>query len=258
MLIGTYFIEDEKYDIICENNKYYSINTNLSFKKEMSKLDVAQIVSSYWSFDLINNYVDEKNQDKNFKVIKDIPIYDWISLELYGYGKNKEEATKEVETLFDDFIHYYKKFEINKIRNLENFMKKVTKFAYFPKDRKSSFDFNDLELIIDSKKTLTSFRDFAINNGIPNDARADEPIFGYVDGNNIVFSKFFFLKGQKEKYIDFIKHHYEDIAKSFHLKDYNVFLNVKCVCSETNGLDDSYIYKDFDYYRPINQLEKVC
>lgn len=236
MKIGTFIIDDIANDIYLENGIYYECIDNE--KKEINKLDIAERVAMVWSstYDTTEKYNDE------YISTKQIPIYDWITLLLYGYGKNKEESLDNVNKIYNDFISFYDIFEKNEERNKNIFMKNIHKFAYFN---------NEIHFFEDNIK---DFRALVIDCGIPNDARADEPIFGYVENNELVIFKWYFFKKEKEFFTNFWKENHKKIAQYYNLKNYKLYIGINEIndfgLDKNKCIDEKYMYCDYKYYQP--------
>ena len=163
--------------------EFYFDGKNYFQKKEeqyipATKLYLATRIGCEWDKEC-NDIIVQK-EEEYFKAIYIIPIYDWITFYLFANGKTEEKAKENVELISKDLENYNNKYEENVKRNKESFMSKVHKFAYFD---------NKIHYFKDSKK---SFRELVVESGIPNDARADEPIFGYIHKEKLVFFKHFF------------------------------------------------------------------
>ena len=258
MLIGKHIIDGIELLWYEKDDKYHQLEDNK--KIELSKVYLSEQIANYWSFDSIHN-TTKKQEDNTYLTTKFIPIYDWIFIELYGYGKTKEESIFDVENRFKIFIDYNEKLEENINRNKRIFMGKIKKFGYLPKKR-DEFDihcetFLDSEIIYFDDCEL-DFRELAIKNGVPSDARADGPIFGYVNENNLVFFKFGFINKQKEFFLKFIEENHKNIAKHYGLTKYTLYKQVipyyNREVDNNDVLLENMIDKDFDYYVPALKI----
>lgn len=246
-------------------NRYYEHNGEYFIDIDdqvfpTTKLDIAETVSLYWNLDC-NNFDTEKIKN-GYRASIFIPIYDDIYITLYGFDKTEEIARKNVQNMFDDFIALYKQYEQNSKRNQISQYKNMKRFAYIPKNREADFSDSIIgngEWVFFNDNTK-SFRELAINTGIPNDARADLPIFGYVENNMLVFFKEHFIKDEKEKYLSFIKDNYVNIAKHYGLEEYEVYTNMvtleELYRRTEKDLSDSLVTGDYLFFFPENKLER--
>lgn len=261
-LLAIEYIDDCISKIYEDNEKYFELNRTKEI--EITKLQVTEKITNYWSLDSVKNLKSKKLKDGTFKTIKVIPIYDWISVELFGYGKTEKESINDVDNKFKYFCDYHDKYEQNMNRNKKNFMQKIKKFGFLPKQR----DFMDVHIktfehleLVYFKDNDLDFRENAILNGVPSDARADDPIFGYVYENKLIFFKSYFIKGQKENFEIFIKEHYKEIANHYNLKNYTLYEGVISpyyyFVDKNNCLLDSLTTDDYEYYKEGILLLKV-
>lgn len=258
MIFGKLYVIDQEYNVLEENGKYFEENVITKERTERTFLDLAMTVSMYWSE---RDVIVEANGN-TYTASMCLPLYDGVEFILYGYGDTEEIAKQNVKQKFDELMSHYDVYIVNCERNEENFMMKVKKFAYFYKNREESsvkkVGFDDMELVCEDVSTKTPFREFAIENGVPSDARADNPIFGYVDGNTIVFYKPFYIKGQREVYLDFVKEHYNEIAKHYNIENPVVYMNALETADEMYNKEQKYtsdmLTSDYPYYTPILPL----
>lgn len=260
MKIGTYIIDGDEYDWYCEDGSYYEVNINTFDKKPLTKAFIAQTVGNPWDESCIKNTKIIK--DDKVEIVKFIPIYDWIFVQLYGEGKTEEEALKNVNSLYEEMVSYNDKIEDNIDRNLRNQMKRVHRFGIFPKDRlistidKDNDYYEDMEIIYfeDGEK---DFRELAVDEGVPDDGRADEPVTGYIDGEKIVFTRNGFIQGEREKYISTINKYEEQIKNHYNLDKYDLYYSTKCyydyLRDEFGNYKEEIVDSDFDYYIPISK-----
>ena len=259
--IGKIYIDTEEIEILKEFENYYTHEINSNEIKETTKLSIAIYIANYWSDDC--NNIDINYINNIYKATMYIPIYDWITVELYSEGTTKDIAENKVKEMFNDFIEYNNKYEENNERNLRKFMSQVAKFGVFYKNRKTSDlenrVFNDVEIVYDNPFTNTSFREFIVENGVPDDARVDSMIYGYVKDNIIVFNKCGFLKGQKDAYYNYIENHHNEIAKHYNLpNNYEVFAFIteyEDTITKDNNYPDSLIYQNYEYYIPTKKIK---
>lgn len=251
MMTGSEFNEDNDLFFYEQDGKYYEMKDGRI--KEISKLQLSIFVSLYWSRSSIKIEIMEK--DNHFYSKMFIPIYEDIFLELYEEGKTEKEARNKVQNMFDEFIEYNEKYEENIRRNEINQIKKMHRFVFLPLDRENmKDDLSDLELIyVDDENTL-DFRDLAILYGVPNDARADQPIFGYVEEGKLVFFKKYFMKEQFEKYKEIINQYKNEITEHYGLKEYDLYFGMQKHEDYLNKKElpllDEYVTSDFIAYYP--------
>lgn len=236
-----------------ENSKYFEDKDGEM--KEISKLQLALYISLYWSDTSIQ--VDAEEKDGKYLATMFIPIYDEIFMELYEEGNSKNEAKKNVRKLFDEFLDYYEKYEENIRKNEVRQLQNMKCFLFLPKDR-TDFDGSllDSELIYADDNTL-DFRDLAISLGVPKDARADQPVFGYVENNKLVFFKTFFMQGQKDEFKQLIDSYEKEIANHYNLTDYEVYTGMVTHEEYMNlydeQLSDSFLTDDFPAYYAVSK-----
>lgn len=257
MKIGTYIVDNEEMDYFEENGSYYYINKN-NEKIPQTKLNIAYIITSEWSLNSIHNSSHEVN-DK-WVSEKNIIIYDWIEFILYGYGDTKQDSIKDLEDRYHDFIEYNHKYRLNVKRNKEKFMSSIHKFAYIPKDRniseldtKGEIPEGEFIFFEDSEK---DFRELIVEQGVPEDARADEPILGYVSKNELVFFKPYFLEGAREKFDKFVEENHAIVAHHYNLAIYKLYKGIKkysdIYVDEHNNIREELLNTDFMYCTPLN------
>lgn len=238
-------VDDEVFEYFNDNNKYFEKKENEYIP--ISKLHLAFNLGTMWSES--TNHIEVEEENGLFEASYIVPIYDWIVLILKAFNTNKDLAIKEVKELYNDLYNYNEIYEKNVERNKRNFMSRIKKFAYFN---------DEIHYFEDSSK---DFRELVVECGIPNDARADEPIFGYLDGNNLVIYKEFFMKGEKEFFFNFVNEKNKEIAKYFGLKEYNLYLGKRrheeIFVDENDNLLEELLTMDFDYYTPIKFVEKI-
>lgn len=252
LIMKTGSVCDEENDSFFyeENGKYYEDEKGM---KEISKLQLAIYVSLYWSKSSISFETELKNEA--FYATMFIPIYEDVYVELYEEGDTEEKAIENVNSRFDDFVKYSEKYEENIRRNEIKQLQNMHRFIFLPKDRKAiCFDFSDLDFFYVEDNNL-SFRDLAVSFGVPNDARADVPIFGYVEGNKLVFFKELFLKGQFEQYKEIINKYQREIAKYYGLDEYELYIGMQTheeyLRKNNIPILDEYVFSDFIAYYPI-------
>lgn len=255
MMTGTLDSEENDSFFYEENGKYFEDKDGK--KKEISKLQLSIYVSLYWSDTSIQIDVEEK--ENHFYATMFIPIYDEIFMELYADGDSKEKAKKNVKNIFDDFLNYHKKYESNIRRNEIRQLKNMKRFIFLPRETKELYD-NILEReVIYVEDNDLDFRDMAISLGVPNDARADEPVFGYVEENKLVFFKPFFFKGEKELFSQLVDKYKKEIAEHYQLKDYDLYLGMltheEYMEAIKSPLIDDYVTNDFQAYYAIKKQE---
>lgn len=253
-LLAIQYVDKDKNYIYEDNGSYYFQDKDK--KIPLTKLQVAEMISNYWDLDLVLNVETCKLEDGTYKTTKNIPIYDWISVDLFGYGDTEFNSVINADYTFKEFCDYHNKYEENEKRNERNFMKKIKKFAFLPIQRDFSdihkLDFDNVEFIA-FEDNDDNFRKNIIKNGVPKDARADDPICGYVYANKLVFFKSFFLKGQKEYFDKFIMDNYEKVAKFYHLDNFELYEGVippyyQFVDANDNLLD-TLVTDDYEYYK---------
>ncbi len=262
MKIGTIFLDGDEFDWYFDNGRYYQIEQSTLKETPLTKAYIAQTVGNMWD-ENCNKDNTLENKD-NFETVRFIPIYDGIFVQLYGYGSTKEESIEKVKALYDELLEYNDKIEENIQRNLENQMLRVHRFAILPEDRiistidKDEDYYENMEIIFfeDGKE---DFRELVINEGIPDDARADEPITGYVEENKIVFTRWGFIKGEFERYLSAINKYEDKIVSHYNLKEeYEVYLGASRYYDilnydENGNQPEDIIDSDFDYYYPKNK-----
>lgn len=235
--------DGEIIEYFLDNGKYFEKNKDEYIPA--TKLYLATRVGCEWDKEC--NEIVTEEQESGFKATYFIPIYDWIIFYLYATGNTKEEAVENVKKLYNDLEEYNKKYEENEERNKKRFMSKIHKFAFFD---------NTIHYFEDSEK---DFRELVVECGIPNDARADEPIFGYIDGGKLVFFKHFFKKGEQKVFENFIECYKEKIIKHYGLKHCDIYIGVRWHLDQykdTNGYPiDELVSMDFEYYTPIKYLQ---
>lgn len=250
-------VDNDCYDYYEENEKFYIKKDEGYF--EISKLFLAQKIGSAWSEESIFLTVEENNDE--FLGIIQIIIYDFITFSIFKYGKTKEEALNNINKFYRELLELNYVYEQNIERNKRKFMSKLQKFAFINKNY-TDFGFKtiketeyDLVFFKDSNKT---FRELVVEYGVPNDARADEPIFGYVFNNKLIFFKHFFRSGEQEDYIDFIIKHKDEIIKHYKLSNLEIYSSIKNfqqVFKDEEGYPiETLISDDFDYYYPYRKL----
>lgn len=262
MLFAKFYEDDKTIDIHLENESFFTINES-GKKLPTTRIDVCSYIADSWTGRHEEIYVEKEND--TFVATCPIIVYDWISIDLYGYGTSKEEAIKNVEDTYDRCVKYYEAFEENIEKNKKAFFSKVHKFGFLPIDR-NHFDVNDKHLpeseLVFFEDNDLDFRENAFLNGIPSDARADSPIFGYVDGKKIVFSKDYFIKNsfQREDFLKTIRDYHKIIATHYNLDDYEVYegcIDIYRYGTDENGhLRDSLINETFEYLTPIKKFEE--
>ncbi len=261
MRFGTLFLEDEELDYYEEDGTYYALNKDTLEKIPLTQVQVAQTVANAWSDDCIKDSFEEIKD--GFEAIKFIPIYDWIFFQLYGQGKTKEEALQNVNRIYEAFCSLNDLIEENIERNRVRQALNTERFAILPIDRKTStLDgdyYDDMELVF-FDKSKDDFRTLCIREGIPSDARADEPLTGYVEDNKIIFTREMFISGEFEKYKNTIDKFEQEIVNHYNLKDYELYYSAKIYTNtqidENGNLNDSVLNKDFDYYTPRLKSKK--
>lgn len=229
----------------------YFLDKNKYFQKKddeyipATKLYLASRIGCEWDKECNEIIVEQK--DNLYEAVYIIPIYDWITFYLFANGITKEEAKLNVEKIYNDLEEYNNLYEKNEERNEKRFMSKIHKFAFFNQT---------IHYFEDSEK---DFRKLVVECGIPDDARADEPIFGYVDGEKLVFFKHFFAKGEKEIFENFIDCYKEKIIKHYGLKHCDIYIGVKWHLDrykdENEYPIDDLVFMDFEYYTPIKYLQ---
>lgn len=265
ILIGRQFIEEDTINYYKRENKFYEVIDGE--ETEISELHFSSIVANYWDIDLVENKTSEKLSDGSYKTTKIIPIYDGIEFELYGYGSTGEESLMDVDIQFINYCELYERYLSNLSRNENEFMKSIHKFAFLPKERKHTEihnkEFHDLEFVAFEDNYL-NFRKNAIENGIPKDARADEPIFGYIKDNQLVFFKFFFIKGQFENYIKYIKDNYKKVQDYYKLEKCEVYVSIldytnpkRDILKDGRYMPEELINKEFEWFIPWKRLEDI-
>lgn len=255
-MIGT--LDSEEYDrfIYEENEKYFEDKDGI--KKEISKLQLALYFSLYWSDTSIQ--IESEEKENKFLATMFIPIYDEIFMELYEEGNSKEEAENKVKQLFDNFLNYYEKYEENVRRNEIRQLQNMNCFIFLPKDR-TNLDVSLLEYeLIYAENNILDFRDLAISLGVPKDARADQPVFGYVEENKLVFFKEYYMNGEKEEFQQLVKKYEKEVAEHFGLKKYDLYLgkltHEEFLDIKEEPLLDSFLTDDFPAYYAIRKQEK--
>ncbi len=253
MMTGTLDTEENDCFFYEKDGKYFEDKEGEM--KETSKLQLALYVSLYWSDTSIQTEVKEENN--HFYATMFIPIYEEIFMELYEDGDSEEEAKTKVRSLFDDFLNYYEQYEKNIRRNEIRQLKNMKRFIFLPKKR-DDFQDNILEReLIYVEDSDLDFRDMAISLGVPKDARADEPVFGYIEDNKLVFFKAFFSKGEKEKFKELVSKYEEEIAEHYHLENYDLYLGMLTHEEYMNATDkpllDSFLTEDFTAYYAIKK-----
>lgn len=237
--------DTEIIEYFSDSKDYFQEYNNKRIK--INKLYLASILGTMWNEE--SNYIETEEINNMFVAKYIIPIYDWITLILLSNEDTKERAENEVKKLYTDLYEYNKIYEENVNRNKDIFMSKIHKFAYFN---------NEIHYFEDSNK---SFRELVIEAGVPSDARADEPIFGYVDENNLIIYKEFFLKGEREKFKDFVEKYKEEIAEHYQLETCNLYIGKKrhedIYVDENDILLEELISMDFKYYTPIKYTETI-
>lgn len=252
--IGVYFDGYENHVFFENDDKYYQVNED-GTKDDITKEFIAVLAGQIWDKYTIG---ETSVINGGYKTELFAPIYDWIDLTLYGYGKSMEESKENAIKLFDEFYAYNEKIEANIQRNLESQMQRVHKFAILPKDRKlSSLEdlttyYSDMELIFfeDGKEDL---RELVVKEGIPDDAHADDVPAGYVDGKDIVFTRWGFIKDEKELYKKAIDKFIPEILKHYNITDYNIYYSCDRYTKEMYtdvSVKKEIVDGDFDYYIP--------
>lgn len=210
-----------------------------------TKLYLATRIGCEWDKEC-NDIIIEKKDDV-YEAIYIIPIYDWITFFLFANGDTEESAKENVEKIYNDLEKLNTCYEENEERNKKRFMSKIHKFAFFNET---------IHYFEDSEK---DFRELVVECGIPNDARADEPIFGYIDGSKLVFFKHFFKKGEKEIFENFIDCYREKILKHYNIEYADIYIGVynheDIYKDEHEYLLEELVSTDFEYYTPIKYLE---
>ncbi len=263
MYIGDYIVDKEIYRIEKIKNIFYQIDSD-GKRTKLTKTHIAQIVGNRWDdfYDFPKCEID----NGIFRATRSVPIYDTICLDLYGYGKTEEEARRKVQKLYNEFDNLSEKIENNIKKNKENQMMRIHKFAIIPKN-KTLTAYNNIEEyytnmeLVFFKDGKDDFRRLLIDIGIPNDGRADECITGYVEGNNIVFTKMGFTKGEKSYYIDVINTYKKEIAKHYNIENYVLYYESDRyydILQNSEGIypEDMDTLK-FDYYYPKNPERKI-
>ena len=256
MKIATLSVDTNTYDIFLKDGNYVSVNCLNNEENNITKATIAHFyVGNAWDEDSIIDTIEEENGE--YIATKFIPIYDFIDISLYGYGKTQSEAKDDLTDRYKDFILYDENINFNIERNRQNHMKKVHRFAIIPVDRqKSIFDKNyyeNMELIF-FKDSLSETRQLLIDSGIPDDGRADDGITGYVENNKIVFTRNGFIKDEYSKYIEAIKEYLDKIKKHYNLKKPELYFRARDymdIFYKNGFLDESIVDSDFDYYYPI-------
>ena len=238
-------VDDEVFEYFNEDDKYFEKKDDKYIP--ISKLHLAFNLGTMWNEDC--NHIEVNEENGIFEASYIVPIYDWIVLILKAFNEDENLAINEVKELYNDLYKYNEIYEKNVERNKRNFMARINKFAYFN---------DEIHYFEDSAK---DFREIVVECGIPNDARADEPIFGYVDENKIVIYKEFFMKGEKDIFFNFVEENSKEIAKHFNLKEYELYLGKRrheeIFIDENGNLIEDLLTMDFDYYTPIKFVEKV-
>lgn len=243
--IASLYIEDNCEKYYFDGHSYFVEKEN-SFIK-ISKLHLAIQIGAAWNEK--DNTIVTEQIDNKYKSTYNIPIYDWVDFQLFAYGITENEAEYNLLTLYNDLKEYYNKYSKNKEYNKRQFMKSVHKFAFFE---------HQIHYFPDSEK---DFRELVVEIGVPNDARADMPIFGYIQGNNLVFFKLFFLGFEKIIFLDFINRNKKHIMNHYGLNQCNIYTNIKkCeqqYIDENKYVLDSLVDNQFDYLTPTNFLETI-
>lgn len=243
--------------------RYYEHNGEYFVEMErkiepITKLEIANEVGMYWDKDCI--YTETNQTQNGYCALMNIPIYEDIYICLYNCDETEELAEKGVKEMFDDFIALNEKFEENIERNRVNQQKNMKCFAFIPdNDDCKNPVYENWKLVYFEDGETADFRELAVREGVPNDARADRPIFGYVEGDKLVFFKKVFFQGEFDNYIPFIKSIYKDIAEHYGLENYHVFHSMSMVeelCwSRKIDLEEDFITRDLAYYRPGEELK---
>jgi hypothetical protein len=255
--LGDYYTRDIFEDE--ETHEYSYIEEGI--KAIIPKLQMSEIVADSWDVVDLSNPFIEKLEDGTFKASLEIVIYDWISTILYGYGETKEASHKDLMERFNYFNKIHMAYMENLERNKREFYKKTKRFAFVPIDKleymNNIINFNNLEFkpLEDNEKSL---RDFVVEDGCPDDARADNVVMGYIKDNQIVFFIEFCDFVQKEEALeDFAIEHYKEVLSYYGIKEASLWSGIQYAFEYMSNQDknsqylsDDLIDKDYDYCIP--------
>lgn len=254
--IADYIIDDSTYKWVEDKGKFYQIDED-NKKVLLTKVHMAQVLGTKW--DTFYDVPECEKEGDTFKVIRSVPIYDWISLDLYGYGDTESMAWEDVKTLYEELDALNIRIEENIKLNKEKQMQRIHRFALLPKNRTLS-DFRNIEEyytdmdLVFFKDGTEDFRNLLVAEGIPNDGRASDCVTGYIDDKNVVFMKDGFVKGESEFYLKAINEKREEIVKHYNLNDPVIYMGVKryyeTLLDENNITKDIILSGSFDYYYP--------
>ncbi len=207
MKIANIIVADNVYIVYEKEGIYYMKDTSNENKEiKTTKLHIASLIGTA----LRSSKIFVEKRGKKYIAKKYIIVYDSIEIELFYYSDEKNKVIRKLEELYNMLIDLNDKYEANQERNMRKFMGKIHKFAYFDAQ---------VHYFEDNTK---DFRELVVEAGIPNDARADFPIFGYANGNQLVIFKNMFFKGDKQEFLEFIDKNKMNIAKHYGLKSFKL------------------------------------